>query len=105
MSPRVQPPGNSNIEGWDEGGGIPWTNKLDTVDTKAKCRHQKYFTCKETFWQVFICLRPPPLLEFCLGWSTNFVGSKSGQIQSFKLLHGYGLLQDSTLHPSPSHTL
>jgi hypothetical protein len=21
--------------------------------------------------QVFICLRPPPLLGFCLGWSSN----------------------------------
>ncbi len=29
---------------------------------------------------------PPPLLGFCLGWSSNFVGSESGQIQSVKLL-------------------
>jgi hypothetical protein len=34
---------------------------------------------------VFICLRPPPLLCFCLGWSSSFVGSESGQIQSVKL--------------------
>jgi hypothetical protein len=36
--------------------------------------------------QVFICLRPSPLLGFCLGWSSNFVGSESGQILSVKLL-------------------
>jgi hypothetical protein len=30
--------------------------------------------------------RPPPLLGFCLGRSSNFVGSESGQIQSVKLL-------------------
>jgi hypothetical protein len=35
---------------------------------------------------VFICLRPPPILGFCLGWSSNFVGSESGQKQSVKLL-------------------
>jgi hypothetical protein len=29
---------------------------------------------------------PPPLLGFCLEWSSNFVGSESGQIQSVKLL-------------------
>jgi hypothetical protein len=29
---------------------------------------------------MFICLRPPPLLDFCLGWKSNFVGSESGQI-------------------------
>jgi hypothetical protein len=42
--------------------------------------------CKGTLRQVFICLRPPPLLDCCLGWSSNFVGSESGQIQSVKLL-------------------
>ncbi len=35
---------------------------------------------------MFICLRPTPLLSLCLGWSRNFVGSESGQIQSVKLL-------------------
>jgi hypothetical protein len=29
---------------------------------------------------------PLPLLGFCLGWSSNFVGSQSGQVQSVKLL-------------------
>ncbi len=45
----------------------------------------KELTCKGTLWQVFICLRSPPFL-FYLGWSSNFVGSESGQIQSVKLL-------------------
>ncbi len=27
---------------------------------------------------------PPPLLGFCLGWCSSFVGSESGQIQSLK---------------------
>jgi hypothetical protein len=56
------------------------------MDTKAKCRHIKTLTCKETLRQVIICLRPSPLLGFSLGCCSNFVGSKSGQIQSVKLL-------------------
>ncbi len=37
---------------------------------------------------MFICLRPPPLLVlgFCLEWSSNFIGSESGQTQSVRLL-------------------
>jgi hypothetical protein len=42
-------------------------------------------TCKGTLQQMFICVRPPPLLGFSLGLSNNFVGSESGQIQSVKL--------------------
>ncbi len=32
------------------------------IDTNAKCRYLKKFTYKGTLRQVFICLRPPPLL-------------------------------------------
>ncbi len=46
----------------------------------------KKMTCEGTSRQVLICLRPPPLLGFCLGWCNNFVGSESGQKQSVKLL-------------------
>jgi hypothetical protein len=46
----------------------------------------KNLTVKGTLYQVFFCLRHPPLLGFCLGWSSNFEGSESGQIQSVKLL-------------------
>ncbi len=27
---------------------------VNYIDTKAKCRHLKKLTCKETLWQVFI---------------------------------------------------
>jgi hypothetical protein len=46
----------------------------------------KKITCKGTLRLVFICLSPPSLLGFCLGWFKNFVGTESGQIQSVKLL-------------------
>ncbi len=35
---------------------------INYTDTKAKCRHLKKLTCKETLRQVFICLRPHFLL-------------------------------------------
>jgi hypothetical protein len=38
------------------------------IKNNAKCRYLKKFTCKGTLRQVFICLRPPPLIGFCLGW-------------------------------------
>ncbi len=65
---------------------------INYIDTKAKCRHLKKFTFRGTFRQVFICLRPPPILiGFCLGWCSNFAGSESGQIRSDKLLQNIGL--------------
>jgi hypothetical protein len=68
---------------------------INNIDTKAKYLHVKI-----DLRQVFVCLRPPPLLGFCLGWSSNFVGSESGKIQSVNLQ------QDST-PPTTSqlHTL
>jgi hypothetical protein len=58
---------------------------INYIDTKAKC-HLKKPTCKRTSRQMFICLRPPPLLGFLFGWSSNSVGSECGQKQSVKLL-------------------
>jgi len=55
---------------------------INYVDTKVKCRNLKKLASSPT---LFICLSPHPLLGYCLGWSTNFVGSESGQIQSVKL--------------------
>jgi hypothetical protein len=53
-----------------------------------------------------VCLsEAPPLLGFCLGWSSNFVGSESGQIlQSVELLHN--MVCNRPQHPPqpPSHT-
>jgi hypothetical protein len=40
--------------------------KIVLIESNAKCRHLKKFTCKGTLQQVFICLRPLPLLGFCL---------------------------------------
>ncbi len=56
-------------------------------------------TCKGTLRQVIICLRPPSLPGFCLGWSSNFVGSESGQIQSVKLQQN--MTSNRTQHPTP----
>jgi hypothetical protein len=60
--------------------------KIRLIESSAKCRHLRKFTCKGTLRQVFICLRPPSLLGYCLGWSSNIVGSESGQIQCVKFL-------------------
>jgi hypothetical protein len=46
---------------------------INYKDTTTKCRHLKQLTCKGNSRQVFICLRPIPLLGFCLGWSSDFV--------------------------------
>ncbi len=66
--------------------------------------HLKQLTCKGTLRQGFICLRPPPLLGFCLGWCSNFVGSESGQIQSVKLLQNMVRVSNRT-PPPPLHTV
>jgi hypothetical protein len=56
-------------------------------------------------WQVFFCLRPPPFLGFCLEWSSNFVGSETGQIQNIKLLQNMGSKKTQHPQPLPSQTL
>jgi hypothetical protein len=60
--------------------------KIKLIEDYAKCRHPKKLTSKGNLRQVFICLKPPPLLGFRLGWLSNFEGSESGQIYSVKLL-------------------
>ncbi len=76
--------------------------KIRLIESNAKCL--KKLKCKGTLRLVFICLWPPPLLGFCLGWKGNFVGSESGQIQSVKLLEN--MVSNTTQHPPPpSHTL
>ncbi len=47
-------------------------DQFNYIDAKEKCRHLKKLTCKGTLRQMYICLRPPPLLGFCLGWSCTF---------------------------------
>jgi hypothetical protein len=75
---------------------------INIIDSKAKCRHLKQLTCKGTARQVFICLRLPFLLGFCLGWCSNFVGFKSGQTQSAYLLQN--MVSNGTQHPHPIPT-
>ncbi len=67
----------------DPGGlrstGNAWTKYLLrhqtlNVSFSSKC------TSKGTWRQVFICLRPHPLLGFCLCWLSNFLDSESGQM-------------------------
>jgi hypothetical protein len=48
-------------------------------------------------------LKPPPLLGFCLGWSSNFVSSESGQIQSVKLLQNMVSNRTPSPHTPPPH--
>ncbi len=77
--------------------------KIRLIEGNAKCRHLKKLTCKGTLRQVFICLRPPPLLGFCLGWSSNFAGSETGQIQTVKVLQN--MVSNRTTCLPPLHTV
>ncbi len=65
----------------------------------------KKLTFKGTLRQVFICLRPPPLLGLCLGWSCNFAGSESGQIQSVNSCWRWSPTGLNTPNPLPPHTV
>ncbi len=85
---------NGKREDWER-------KKIRLIESKSKCRHLKKFSRKGTVRQVFICLRPPPLLGFCLGWSSNFLGSESGQIQSVKILRW----PPTQLNTPPPHPL
>ncbi len=78
---------------------------MNYIDTKAKCDYLKKLTCKWTFCRCLICLRPPPLLDFCLGWCNKFVGSESGQIESVKLMQNMVSSRSQHPPPPPSHTL
>jgi hypothetical protein len=64
----------------------------------------KKISCKGTLRQVFICLRPPPLLGFLfvvVGLAI-FVRSESDQIQSIQLMQN--MVSNRTL-PTPSQPL
>jgi hypothetical protein len=78
---------------------LPNRRQIRLIESNAKRCYIKKLTYKGTLRQVFICLRPPPLLDFCLGWCCNFVGSESGQKQSAKLLQN--MLSNTTQHPHP----
>jgi hypothetical protein len=50
------------------------------------------------------CGRPPLLLDFCLGGSSNFVGSESGQVRSDKLLQNM-VSNRTPFPPPPTHCI
>ncbi len=53
---------------------------------------------------VYLSEALQPLLGFCLGWCSNFVGSESGRIQSVKLKQN--MVSNRTRHNlSQSHTV
>jgi hypothetical protein len=59
----------------------------------------------KTLRELFICLRPPPLLGFCLGMGKylhfNFVGSEFGHRQSVEVVQ---YMVSRTIPPGP-HTV
>ncbi len=67
---------------------------------QCKMLASKKITCKGTLPQVIFCLGPRPLLGFCMGWSSNFLGSESGQIQRVKLLQN--VVSKTTQNPPPA---
>ncbi len=83
------------------------------IESNAQCRYLKNLTCKGTVLcaaGVSLSEAPSPLrvLFFGVVWCSNFVGSESGQKQSFKTPAEYGLQHNSTPPPPPpsrSHTL
>jgi hypothetical protein len=85
----------------NEDGERSNVRKIRLIESNAKFRYLKKFTCKGTVRQVFICLRPPLLLDFSVGWQSNFVGSESGQKHSInKLLQN--MVLNTTQHPPTS---
>ncbi len=80
----------------------PTHGLINYIDTKVKCRHLKTLTYKETLLQEFFCLRPPPLLDFWLGWSSNFLGTESDQIQSVNFCR---IWSPTGLKPPQPHTV
>ncbi len=65
----------------------------------------KKLTCKGTFSAGIYLSEAPPLLGFSLSWSSNFVGSESGQILSVKLLQNMVSNRTQHLPPPPSNTV
>ncbi len=58
--PRLQPPVPTSF------GTASSRRKITLIESNVKCRYLKKFTCKATLRQVIFCLRPPPLVGFCL---------------------------------------
>ncbi len=77
--------------------------KIRLIESNAKCRHVRNLPVKGLCGR---CLSVCPLPGYCLGWSSNFVGSESSQIQSANFCRTWfptGLMQHPP--PPPSHSL
>ncbi len=69
---RPDPGQHGNVHRVHPRGGLPVPHTgtlysvqhelINYIDAKGKCRYLKKLTCKGTLRQVFICLRPDPLL-------------------------------------------
>ncbi len=77
--------------------------KIRLIESHEKCRHLKKLPAKGLCCRCLSVWGPAPLLGFCLGWSSNFVGFDSGQIQSAKLLKN--MVSGLNTPTPPSHTL
>jgi hypothetical protein len=88
---------------WGGGGGLLGYSHqkvypIDYKNTEAKSHHLKKLPVNG---QVFICLRTTPLLVFCLGWCSTFVGSESGQFLRV-LLRAKIMVSNTNQHPPHS---
>ncbi len=74
------------------------------IDAKAIC-HLKIDLYSDFAAIVYLSVAPSPPIGFCLGWCSNLVGSKSGQIQSVKLLQNKVSNTTQQHSPPPIQTL
>ncbi len=80
-------------------GALSILRALESSEQSLYFKDTLNFSYKCTLRQVFIWLRPPPLLGYCLGWPSNFVVSESSQIQSVKLLQNM-VYNRTHIHPT-----
>jgi hypothetical protein len=77
--------------------------KIRLIESHEKCRHLKKLPAKGLCCRCLSVWGSAPLLGFCLGWSSNFVGFDSGQIQSAKLLKNMASGLNTPIPPSHTH--
>ncbi len=79
--------------------------EIRLIESNAKCRYLKKITCKGTLRQVFIRLRPPPLLGFVLNGKVILQVLNLVRNRAVNSLQNMVSTQLKTRNPSPSHTL
>jgi hypothetical protein len=65
--------------GRERGGERGGCREIRLIESKAKCRHLKIYLERHIAAGDYRS-KAPAFPSFCLGWSSNFVGSESGQI-------------------------